>query len=234
MDIYSQLLTAIETQYDTVCQLKRSERGSVHIVRHRASGQRFLLRRFEGDDAVYRRLLPLASANLPQVMEVARQGDNTVVLEEFVPGDTLAFVLQGGVLSVPQARDVLRQLCCAVAVLHGMGAVHRDIKPENVMLSGPRAVLLDMDASRFYKQEQPGDTHVLGTTGYAAPEQYGLAQSGPAADIYALGVLLNVMLTGQHPSTQLAAGRMGRIVQRCTRVNPKKRYKNILHLMEAL
>ena len=53
-------------------------------------------------------------------------------------------------------------------------------------------------------------------------------------DIYALGVLLNIMLTGEHPSRKLASGRMGRIVQRCTMVNPEKRYKNILHLMEVL
>ena len=75
---------------------------------------------------------------------------------------------------------------------------------------------------------------VAGTKGFAAPEQYGLSQSDGRADIYALGVLLNIMLTGEHPSRKLAGGRMGRIVQRCTRVNPEKRYKNILHLMEAL
>ena len=69
---------------------------------------------------------------------------------------------------------------------------------------------------------------------FAAPEQYGLSQSDGRADIYALGVLLNIMLTGEHPSRKLASGRMGRIVQRCTMVNPEKRYKNILHLMEVL
>ena len=53
-------------------------------------------------------------------------------------------------------------------------------------------------------------------------------------DIYSLGVLINVMLTGEHPSKKLAEGRMGRIIQRCTQVNPAKRYKNVLHLMEAL
>ena len=75
---------------------------------------------------------------------------------------------------------------------------------------------------------------VLGTTGYAAPEQYGLSQTDGRADIYSLGVLLNVMLTGEHPSATLAKGRLGRVVHHCTAMNPQKRYQNVLSLMEAL
>ena len=75
---------------------------------------------------------------------------------------------------------------------------------------------------------------VLGTTGFAAPEQYGLSQSDIRTDIYAMGILINVMLTGEHPSRKLAEGKMGRIVDRCTHVNPQRRYKNVLRLMEAL
>ena len=75
---------------------------------------------------------------------------------------------------------------------------------------------------------------MLGTTGYAAPEQYGIAQTDARAELYSLGVLLNLMLTGKHPSQALASGRLGRIVQKCTMVNPEKRYKNVLYLMEAL
>ena len=47
-------------------------------------------------------------------------------------------------------------------------------------------------------------------------------------------VLVNVMPAGEHPSRKLAEGRMGRVIQRCTQINPAKRYKNVLHLMEAL
>ena len=115
-----------------------------------------------------------------------------------------------------------------------MAAVHRDIKPENVIMRGRRAVLIDFDAARLHKPEQESDTQVLGTTGFAAPEQYGLSQSDVRTDIYALGVLMNVMLTGEHPSKRLAEGRMGRVIERCTRVNPEKRYKDVLHLMRGL
>ena len=115
-----------------------------------------------------------------------------------------------------------------------MGAVHRDIKPENVLLRGSEAVLIDFDAARFFRPGRDEDTQVLGTTGYAAPEQYGLAQSDARADIYSLGVLLNVMLTRRHPSRVTAPGRMGRIVQKCTMINPERRYQSALDLMEAL
>ena len=45
---------------------------------------------------------------------------------------------------------------------------------------------------------------------------------------------MNVMLTGQHPSQKLAEGRLGRVIQRCTQVNPAKRYKDVMNLAEAL
>ena len=75
---------------------------------------------------------------------------------------------------------------------------------------------------------------VPSTTGYAAPEQFGLSQTDGRADIYSLGVLLNVMLTGQHPSRQLAAGHAGRVVQRCTMTSPEQRYHSVQELREAL
>lgn len=126
------------------------------------------------------------------------------------------------------------QLCQALAVLHSMGAVHRDIKPENIIIRGDEAVLIDFDASRIVKLEQDTDTMVLGTVGFAAPEQFGLTQSDERADIYSMGVLLNLILTGQHPSRKLASGRFGQIVQRCTMMNPQKRYKTIMRLMKVL
>ena len=78
------------------------------------------------------------------------------------------------------------------------------------------------------------DTQVLGTTGFAAPEQYGLSQSDARADIYSLGILMNVMLTGKHPSKKMVKGHLGRVVARCTQVNPEKRYRDVVHLMAAL
>ena len=190
------------------------------MLRHHRSGTKYIFRRFFGNCDVYKELLTIASPNLPQVYEVAQHGEENAVLEEYVQGDTLDFLLEKDVLSPRQARNITRQLCSALWVLHSRGAVHRDIKPDNVILRGDEAVLIDFDASRIFKDEAEGDTRVLGTLGYAAPEQFGIAQSDERADIYALGVLLNVMLTGKHPSKKLATGFLGRVVQKCTMTNP--------------
>lgn len=234
MDIYNGLLDALNNEYDTLKELKASERGCVSVVRHKQSGTRYVFRQFEGNSEVYQKLLTVSCPNLPQIYEVAQRDGKTIVLEEYIQGDTLSYLLDGDLLSIADAKRVTMQLCSALWVLHSMGAVHRDIKPENVIMRGDEAVLIDFDASRIFKNESENDTRILGTTGYAAPEQYGISQSDERADIYALGVLLNIMLTGTHPSRELASGRMGRIVQKCTMTNPKKRYKNVLHLMEAL
>ena len=234
MDIYDNLLEAVHNEYDTIRLIKKSERGEVSLVRHRDSGTRYIFRHFYGCSEVYQLLLTISCPYLPQIMEVGERDGRTVLLEEYVQGDTLRDILECGLLTAAEARQITRQLCSALWVLHSMGVVHRDVKPDNVIVRGKEAVLIDFDASRIYKSAIQEDTQILGTTGFAAPEQYGLSQSDGRADIYALGVLLNIMVTGEHPSRKLAGGRIGRIVQRCTMVSPEKRYKNILHLMEVL
>lgn len=234
MTLYESFLEAVTTEYDTLHVLKRSPRGTVSVVRHKKSGTRYVFRRYSGSGEVYRRLLPVLCPHLPKIMEAAEQDGQTAVLEEYVQGDTLAELLMGARLTEREARQVTMQLCQALHVLHSMGAVHRDVKPENVILRGSDAVLIDFDAARIYKDESESDTQVLGTTGFAAPEQYGIFQSDERADIFSLGVLLNIMLTGKHPSREMAAGKMGRIVRKCTMTAPEQRYQSARALMEVL
>lgn len=232
--IYSWLSEAIKTEFESLRLLKESPRGSVQLIRHRATGNQFILRRFTGNGEVYQNLLSCTCRHLPLIYEAAERDGENLVIEEFIQGDTLGFLLEGALFTPEETRKITGQLCQALWVLHSMAAVHRDIKPENVILRGGEAVLIDFDAARLHRPEAEADTQILGTTGFAAPEQYGLSQSDARTDIYSLGVLMNVMLTGQHPSKKLAGGRLGRVIQRCTQVNPAKRYKDVLHLMSAL
>ena len=234
ISIYTWLSDILREKYQLVRVLKESPRGSVRLIRHKTTGQKFILRHFTGNSEVYRALLDYTCPNLPTIYEVAEQDGENLVLEEFIQGDTLGFLLKGALFSPEETRKIVTQVCRALWVLHSIGAVHRDVKPENIILRGNEAVLIDFDAARLHKPEHDNDTQILGTTGYAAPEQYGLSQSDIRTDIYSLGNLINVMLTGEHPSRKLAGGRMGHIVDRCTHVNPQRRYKNVLRLMEAL
>jgi serine/threonine protein kinase len=234
MELFDFMMNSVQNTFTVVKTLKDSPRSKVWLISHKDTGKPFIFRQFAGDGNVYRQLLTISCPNLPQVMEVAEKDGTALVLEEYIQGETVAKLLQGALFTPREVRQIIGQLCSGLWILHSMGAVHRDIKPENVILRETGAVLIDFDASRIYKETQETDTKVLGTTGYAAPEQYGISQTDGRADIYALGVLMNVMLTGKHPSTVLAQGRMGRIILRCTMMNPEKRFQTIRHLMDAL
>jgi serine/threonine protein kinase len=234
MELFDFMMNSVQNTFTVVKTLKDSPRSKVWLISHKDTRKPFIFRQFAGDGNVYRQLLTISCPNLPQVMEVAEKDGTALVLEEYIQGETVAKLLQGALFTPREVRQIIGQLCSGLWILHSMGAVHRDIKPENVILRETGAVLIDFDASRIYKEAQENDTKVLGTTGYAAPEQYGIAQTDGRADIYSLGVLMNVMLTGKHPATVLAGGRMGHIILRCTMMNPDKRFQTIRHLMDAL
>ena len=99
MEIYDSLLGAVCDEYDRVTLIKKSERGEVTLIRHRASGNRYIFRHFSGSSEVYRKLLTVSCPNLPQIMEVGEKEGKTALLEEYVQGDTLGEILQGGLLA---------------------------------------------------------------------------------------------------------------------------------------
>ena len=203
-------------------------------LRHKDLGRDIVLRQLSYPVAAYTALADILRENLPQVYDVIDTDDGQVVLEEYVDGVTVAELAECGRIRYAQAVKILRGVCHALSVLHEKGFVHRDVKPENVVVrQSGQAVLVDLNISRKVSNAER-DTMIVGTVGYASPEQLGLTQSDARTDIYACGVLLNVLLTGQHPSEQLARGRAGRIVRRCTAVNPNDRYPSAKHLALAL
>ena len=227
-------------EFTEVSRFEEKADSRISLLRHNGSGQRFVLLDQPGDAAVYRSLMSVRCAHLPEIYELAEEDGRLLVLEEFIPGDTLQDLVDCSLLPEKKAREIALQICQALYVMHGLGLVHRDVKPSNVLIHGDRAVLIDFSASRFMKvspDEASGEGHdtvILGSPGYAAPEQHGLSRTDGRADLYSLGVMLNVMVTGDHPSRKLAGGRLGRVISRCTMTNPKKRYRNVVHLMEAL
>ncbi len=215
-------------------EIKKTDRSRVCIVRNKETAERYIYRSFTGTGEVYRRMLGIDCPYLPKIHDVKEENGTVLVLEEYIQGDTLAFLLEGSPLTPNHAKQIIIHICRALNVLHGIGAVHRDIKPDNIILRGSDAVLIDFDASRLRKTESITDTKILGTTGYAAPEQYGFLQTDSRTDIYSLGILLNEMLTGQHPSRALAEGEFRPIIEKCTRINADQRYASVAELIAAV
>ena len=234
METEKNLFYTEKSEYEKVKLLKNGERSSVFVVRKKENGKRFLLRITDEKAEIYKKLLGISSKNLPEVIEVFEKEEKYLIVEEYVSGDTLFDLLRNGTFSEKEAVECASQICNALSVLHEHGIVHRDVKPENVLISSERTVLIDFDASRKIDPEKSTDTRILGTTGYASPEQYGLSQTDARSDIYSLGVVLNVMLTGEHPSTRLANGKLGEIVQKCTMINPDMRFQSADELKNAL
>ena len=206
----------------------------VLLLRHRETQKSLVLRSYPKKLEAYEALVKIRCDNLPEIFDVIAVDDGQIVLEEYISGMTIAQIMESNRYHKQGARHIMIALCHAMSVLHSRGLVHRDIKPENVMISDSgRAVLIDFNASRKVS-ESNRDTVIMGTVGYVSPEQLGLSQTDARTDIYAAGVLYNVMLTGEHPSVTIASGRAARIVRKCTAVNPNERYQTADELRLAL
>ena len=220
--------------YSLVGVLSEKNHCKVFRLRNKQSGNDIVLRSFSDSLAAYENLQNIRCINLPEIYDVLELDDGQIELEEYIDGMTVAQIMETGQYRASGARKVLLGVCDALTVLHSRGIVHRDVKPENVMIDEVgRVVLVDFNAARI-ESDAGRDTVIMGTVGYASPEQLGLSQTDARTDIYAAGVLYNVMLTGQHPSVTIADGKAGRIVRKCTAVNPKERYQTAAALWSAL
>lgn len=225
----------LKKDYSLVRTLSDRNGAKVILLKHRELERRLVLRFQETEPEAYRFLKDLSFENLPEIYDVLSLEDGFAVLEEYIDGISVAGVLECGLYTYRGAKKVICDLCDALNILHENGFVHRDIKPENVMITSSGTVkLIDFNISRSVKENAPHDTRIMGTVGYASPEQLGISQSDPRTDIYALGILLNIMLTGKHPGEELSRGKAGKIVLKCTQIDPKHRYKNVKELKNAL
>lgn len=224
----------IFADYSLISVLSTKNNGKVLRLRHKKLEKDIVLRSYSHSVCAYSLLLSIQASVLPEVYDVIELEDGQVVLEEFIPGLTVAQVMETRRYHCVGAKKVMKALCFALSILHFKGIVHRDIKPENIIVTPTgRVVLIDLNASRQISTADK-DTVIMGTVGYASPEQMGITQSDTRTDIYAAGVLFNVMLTGVHPSQKIAEGYYGRIVKRCTAINPDDRYQSAKKLARVL
>jgi hypothetical protein len=146
---------------------------------------------------------------------------------ELIEGETLAARLKRGRLTLQQSLLYGAQLAEALAAAHAKQIVHRDLKPGNVMLVKTGVKVLDFGLARTARDETVTLGHeVVGTLAYMAPEQLEGKQSGDRTDIYALGLVLREMLTGNRQGkTADLPGPVAHVIERCLEVDPQERWQ---------
>src|SRR6266700_1739076 len=148
----------------------------------------------------------LLHPNLPRIHDHFTENDRSYLVMDFIDGETLEEYLDKrghDPLPIERVLDWAEQLCDVLSYLHNHQPpiIFRDLKPANVMISESGHIfLIDFGIARLFKPGQSHDTVALGSPGYAAPEQYGKAQSTPRSDLYSLGALIHCLLTGDDPS----------------------------------
>lgn len=207
----------------------------VTLVKHIENGRLFVRKETSAQSkTVYETLQKKSFAGIPHIYECVEDGNDLIVIEEYINGTNLAsFLEENGSMSEKAAISLVLQLCNILSPLHENDPmiIHRDIKPSNIMRMDDGSIyLLDFDASKFHEENKSRDTVLMGTAGYAAPEQYGFAQSDGRTDIYSLGVLLRDLM-GSEPQ---ASPECQKVIDKCTAMDPEDRFADVNKLEKAL
>jgi len=218
-------------------------------------------------------ILRLRHPNIVEVHELGARPDGTLFyVMEYLRGTTLrAYLAARGRLSPDEALAILEPVCAALSAAHEAGIVHRDVKASNIMIcedepsaageGPPRVKLLDFGIAKLLAPEpgQPGLTSIgqqLGTPSIMAPEQILCGPIDARTDVYALGALLHVLVTGRPPFESAAPGDLAQkhlaappprpsqrapvspaidaIVLRCLDKKPERRFESVLAFLDAL
>ncbi|EQM54228.1 serine/threonine protein kinase [Lactiplantibacillus plantarum EGD-AQ4] len=190
---------------------------------------------------VLQRLKQQPVPRMPQIEALLTRPDCVVSIETLINGQTLADQLRTqGPFFPEMTAQVATELLQTLQALADREIVHRDLKLSNVMCYRDHYYLIDVNAARQHHAAQDADTRLLGTSGFAAPENYGFAQTDQRSDIYSLGVVLNCLLTGQEPhgpldkASRTADEVWGPIIARATALDPDQRYQSATAMLAAI
>ena len=206
--------TTVDGRYNILRSLGSGGMGHVYLARDEVLDRDVALkvlweRLAESEEFVerFRREARSAGAlshpNIVSVYDQGRAEDGTYYIAmEHVGGGTLKErIVDEGPLAPREAADVAIRISEALGAAHRGGVIHRDIKPHNILLTDSGEVkVVDFGIARAVSQaSMTGTSFILGTAHYLSPEQAKGEPTGPGSDLYALGVVLYEMLTGDAP-----------------------------------
>lgn len=211
----------LRQRYKIVTQIGQGGFGAVYKAEDQELGQRLVAVKEmseqnlspqalnDGVESFKREALMLAALkheHLPRVYDHFEEDGHWYLVMDYIEGETLEERLgksRDGSLPQIMALKIALQLCNVLDYLHTRQPpiIFRDLKPSNVILMPEGGLaLIDFGIARNFKPGKAKDTIAFGSPGYAAPEQYGKAQTTPRADVYSLGAILHQMLSGDDPS----------------------------------
>ena len=222
--------------YRILGRLGRGAMGEVWLAEdtrlHRQVALKMVRPIDDGDAASRARLMHEAQAaaalnhpHIATVHDVLEDRGEVVIVFEYVEGETLHSRIARDRIAAPEAVEIATQIAKALAAAHAHGIVHRDLKPANIIIAaGGHVKVLDFGIARMLAvgttqtsatPHQTSSAGFVGTAGYAAPEQLVSADVDERADLYALGVVMYEMISGQRPFAgndfvQLASAQLGR------------------------
>lgn len=242
-----ELPEALRAEYHIVSCLSWQEEQSVYLLEDKDGG-RSIVKRAKGKrkEMLKREAKCLESIHfsfLPAFLSWNEEAGAGWMQREYIPGDTLwELVERGEPFGSAKAGELLCRLCEIAGQLHRCDPpiIHRDFKPQNIVLTPEgNLFLIDLGTARTYREGASYDTEFMGTRQTAAPEQYGYRQTDCRTDIYALGVIYLYLLTGSmdlQNTGLLSSVPEGcrRIIEKCTRMEPKERYASAAQLQRAV
>ena len=192
----------------------------------------------------------LKHPNLPAFTDFFTEGTRYFLVMEFIDGNTLEELLEDnhGPFSERRVLGWARQLCDVLEYLHNQQppVIFRDLKPGNIMLTRDmRIKLIDFGIARLFRSSGAQDTQLLGTPGFAPPEQYGSAQTDERSDIYSLAMTLSQLMTDAvndtgfglknvHFAYPHVSPPVARVLEKATSLKPDDRYESITVFRRAL
>jgi serine/threonine protein kinase len=186
---------------------------------------------------------------LPRVTDAFSIGDSHCIVMEYVEGETLQALLRdrGHPFTPREVIPWARELARILEYLHGRDLIYRDLKPSNIMVTkGGRIKLIDFGIARHFAPYKLKDTSIMGTPGFASPEQYGSAQSDARSDIFSFGATLYHLLTNadmvrlnfRYPQLKNSVPAIPEwlddLVMRCLKMNPGQRIQSAAGLVEVI
>ena len=197
-----------------------------------------------------RMLAGLNHPNLPTFSGFFTEGPRHFLVMEYIDGMTLDAFLEHNHGPFPERRVLAwaKQLCEVLTYLHSQHPpiIFRDLKPGNIMLMrNGRVKLIDFGIARFFRHASSQDTQLLGTPGFAPPEQYGKAQTDERSDIYSLAMTLFQLLTNTlsekgfglqdvHAVNPGISLHVARTLEKATSLKPEDRFQTVEAFRQAL